>query len=699
MQSAVSSILITPPRPVPAAAAPVSGHSRFRPDIEGLRAVAVTLVVLSHAGAGRFAGGYVGVDVFFVISGFLITTLLLAEQTRAGRISLRRFYARRALRLLPVATVVVLSTVAGAWFLLPATRFHEITVDALYSTFYGINWRLAGQGVDYMAAAAEPSPLQHLWSLAVEEQFYLVWPLLILITARSRRLLVAALSVLVAGSLTLSVWQTGESAPWAYFGSHTRAWELGAGALVAVGSARLATLPRGLAAALSWVGLAAVGAAALTFTEETSFPGYAALLPVLGTAVVIAAGLRGTRWGAGSLLGLRPLREIGKLSYGWYLWHWPILIIGAVAWPEHPYPLAAGSLLLALVTYHLVENPLRSHPRLRARARTGLLAGLVFSLLTVTVAAVGGRFTPAIPYGPPAVGLAAELSAATDPQARLSELIDASAHETRMPSNLTPPVTSPRQEPAHDADGCHVDFLDTEVRPCVYGDQAAKRTVFLIGDSRAGHWFAAVDNAARNQHWRLVALTKSACQIPQVLVYNVVLKRPYTECVQWRDAVFARIARERPQMVVVASNDLDNGSFYDESGTLIPTGGRADDVRWAQRWEQSFRRLAGIPAVLLQDTPWPAGIAPACLAAHARKTRACVRPVAKAIYEPNRRALIAEKARAAGIRVVDPTPWLCTTVCPPIIGDTLVYRDKSHLTQTYAAAVTPLLEKALFPAG
>lgn len=196
MQSGVLDVINGPTRELPrqrvsrpeSAPAP---HLGFRADIEGLRAVAVTLVVLAHAGVGRIEGGYVGVDVFFVISGFLITGLLIGEHRRSGTISLPRFYARRALRLLPVATVVVLATVAAAWFWLPATRFKGITLDALFSTFYGINWRLAAEGIDYMNATADPSPLQHLWSLAVEEQFYLIWPLLLLLTIRSRKLLPA----------------------------------------------------------------------------------------------------------------------------------------------------------------------------------------------------------------------------------------------------------------------------------------------------------------------------------------------------------------------------------------------------------------------------------------------------------------------------------------------------------------------------
>ncbi|GGN80766.1 hypothetical protein GCM10010112_56610 [Actinoplanes lobatus] len=244
-------------------------HSGFRPDIEGLRAIAVTLVVLGHAGVPGLAGGYVGVDVFFVISGCLITALLLRELDRTGTVSLAGFYARRATRLLPASTVVAVATLIGAWLWLPPTRFASISTDALFSTFYGINWRLAAEGTDYFNAAADPSPLQHLWSLAVEEQFYLVWPLLLLVVT-GRRSLRIVLGAVIAASLAVSVWQSGAAVSWAYFGAHTRAHELAIGALVAVSAGALARLPRAVATSLAWAGIAAVLIAALTWA-----PGWA----------------------------------------------------------------------------------------------------------------------------------------------------------------------------------------------------------------------------------------------------------------------------------------------------------------------------------------------------------------------------------------------------------------------------------------
>jgi peptidoglycan/LPS O-acetylase OafA/YrhL len=689
------------------AAAPSSG---FRPDIEGLRAVAVTLVVLSHAGIATFAGGYIGVDVFFVISGFLITTLLVKELGRTGTISLPGFYARRATRLLPASTMVLVATLAASWLWLPSTRFPSISTDALFSTFYGINWRLAAEGTDYLNATAAPSPLQHLWSLAVEEQFYLVWPLLLLAIwawrrGTSHRIPIAvALAAMAVASLAVSIRQTESAAPWAYFGAHTRAFELAIGALVAIGAAACARIPKVVSIVATWAGLTAVVAAAVVFDDHTAFPGSAALLPVLGTAATIAGGTAAARGGAGMLLGTWPFRQIGKFSYGWYLWHWPALMIGPAALGRPPslelnLALAVAALGLSVVTYHLVENPIRTHPRLKARPARGLGLGLLLSASAAALALVAGQLTPPLPTGPAAVDTAAELAGTADPQTRLTALITASAQQKRMPANLTPRLRDAGADvPAIYGDLCHLNYDGArQDRPCVYGDPNGTRTMYLIGDSHAAHWFPGFDQAAARHGWRLVAMTKSACQVPSVLVWNEPLKRPYTECVSWRDQIFERIRADRPAMVVLASNDMDNGGMIDGQGRRIPTSGRADDPLWVQGWQRSFERLRqpGTKLVLLQDSPWPRGTAPECAATNAQDVTACNRPRAKSIVEPNRRRAVAAAARAQGVAVVDPVPWFCAATCPIVVGDTLVFKDNSHLTTRYAEALAPVIAEAL----
>ena len=318
------------------------GRSGFRPDVEGLRAVAVGLVVLYHAGLSRLSGGFVGVDVFFVISGFLITSLLIRELERTGRISLSRFYARRAKRLLPAAATVLLVTTALTALVLPEIRWRDTGGDIVSAALYVVNWRLAGRSVDYLAEGTAPSPVQHFWSLAVEEQYYLVWPLLLILVtwwARRRgRSMGASLSIglaLVAiPSLLWSVYQTSYQPASAFFLTTTRMWELAIGGGVAIAATRLARMPRPAALLLGWIGLAAVAVAGVIFSTSTPWPGYAAALPTLGAAAVIAAGFAAGGAGPVMLLGTRPFLWVGALSYSLYLWHWPLLVAATAHWGD-----------------------------------------------------------------------------------------------------------------------------------------------------------------------------------------------------------------------------------------------------------------------------------------------------------------------------------------------------------------------------
>ena len=686
------------------------GHgapTSFRPDIEGLRAIAVLLVVAGHAGIDRVAGGYVGVDVFFVISGFLITTLLVKEAARTGTISLRGFYARRMMRLLPASTVLVLATVAAGWLLIGPSRWGPLVRDALSSVAYAVNWRLAAQGTDYLQADVPPSPLQHLWSLAVEEQFYVVWPLLVLAVWRwrsrhgdQRRALVAVLAGIVVVSLGASVWQTATSAPYAYFGAHTRAWELATGALLALSVRRVARLGARLRAVLAWAGLAAIAAAAVTFDERTAFPGYVALLPVLGTAAAIAGGTGAPAGGPGRVLGSRPFLFVGGLSYSWYLWHWPVLVLGPTALDRGRGPvvnatLVALSLALAWLSFRFLEGPLRAQPWLRARPRRGLVFGLALSASVAVVALVGSTLTPSLPTGPAVPSLADRVRTAADPRAELTAALTDALRTRRAPANMVPALDDMSSDsPRVYADGCHVSYFDTSVdKPCVYGDPAGTRTLFLVGDSHAAHWFRAFDDLAKVHRVRLVVLTKSGCHIPAVSVYHEKLKRTYTECPQWRDWVLAKIVRDRPDAVVLASSEGDQGGALGPDGRIVPAG--QDDDLWLDGWRRSLSvvRESGARVTVLLDTPWPKGRAPECLTENARALSRCTRAVTRAAQNYHRRPMVAQVVRDSGAEVIDPLPWFCVKgKCPLVVGNTLVYKDNSHMTSAYAAALEPLLD-------
>jgi peptidoglycan/LPS O-acetylase OafA/YrhL len=360
----------------PAASHPATGASLpFRPDIEGLRAVAVVLVVLAHAGVPGVGGGYLGVDVFFVISGFLITSLMLRELDRTGRLSLVVFFGRRARRLLPTACLVLIAVILAGYHWLGFLRGDEIAEDGRWASLFVSNFRFGALGVDYLSAQQAASPLQHFWSLAVEEQFYLVWPagLILLIWLGFRWALGYWLALAVAASFAYSAWHDGST--WSYFSPATRAWELGAGCLLALVAGRLDRIPSRLATAMAGVGLALIVVAALTFDTATPFPGYAAGLPVLATVLVLAG--RGD-----AVLGVAALQWLGRLSYSLYLWHWPVLVIaeqaygGPLAGPARA-GLVLVSLVLAAVTYTCLESPIR---------RSGCLKR--HHLLTLAVAVV-----------------------------------------------------------------------------------------------------------------------------------------------------------------------------------------------------------------------------------------------------------------------------------------------------------------------
>jgi peptidoglycan/LPS O-acetylase OafA/YrhL len=396
---------LTEPAPVPRA-----GRA-FRPDVEGLRAIAVLLVVAAHAGLGLFPGGYVGVDVFFVLSGFLITGLLLKAYDTDHTISLAGFYARRVRRILPASTLVLLGTVIGSYVYLGVHRATHIAGDAQWTALFVGNLDFIRQSTNYLDSQLPPSPMQHFWSLGVEEQFYAVWPLAIVAIALVakrvplRHKLGAVLCLVIAVSLWWSSVQTASNGAEAYFSPLTRAWELGAGALLAVAAPGLSRLPRHLGVAMSLSGVLAILAAGLVFTPLTPFPGYAVVLPAGGAALAVAGGTIAPGGGAEIVLRLGIFQWLGKLSYSLYLWHWPLLTI---AREYKGTDLAAGetlilcllALMLSAVTFLAVEQPVRSARWLKRRSpRISIVLGLclvavAFGIVTGLIAWLGPHAAP-----------------------------------------------------------------------------------------------------------------------------------------------------------------------------------------------------------------------------------------------------------------------------------------------------------------
>jgi peptidoglycan/LPS O-acetylase OafA/YrhL len=690
----------------------------FRPDIEGLRAVAVSLVLLYHAAVPGFGGGYVGVDVFFVLSGFLISGLLLRELETTGTISLASFYARRLRRLLPAVALLIIITVAVSVAVLSPLRAGDVAADGVAAALYASNLRFAVQATDYLQSELAPSPLLHLWSLGVEEQFYLFWPALLLLATRVRsnlrvRVGIVAAAVVVA-SFTLSLWLTTASAPWAFFSLPSRAWELGIGALLAVGAARLAALPIGLANAAGWLGVGMIGAAGLLIDTSTPFPGTAALLPVLGTALAMLPGMRGTAAAPARFLGLRPARFLGRISYSLYLWHWPMLVLPtAVAGETLPLPVRISLMLAAIpiayASQRWLEDPIRRGrivglvPR-RNLALAGALSiavatsslGLGFVTTQRLAAATGDGETESAPPLPALGGLAATPvpeAAGESPQAsRPPAPTLAPAPGGPVPADLIPPLIAARDDiPAIYDDGCHLAQPATAIPDCAFGDPGSQAVVVLFGDSHAAQWFPALERLAIERSWRLVSLTKSGCTPAWITVWNANFKRAYTECDEWRGRVLERVAAEQADAVIVASSHPYRAAGNGEPAAV--DGG----VALAAGLEETLDRLRPLAdaVVLIGDTPKFDGDPPDCLSLHLDEVLACSERRATMV---DQRWLESEAAiaRDAGAAFIDPTDWACPTdPCPTVVGRYLVYRDTHHLATRYVVALRERLAAAL----
>ena len=546
---------------------PNDARAPFRPDIEGLRAIAVLLVLAYHARIPGLTGGYIGVDVFYVVSGFLITGLIVRELQSTGRVDLPAFYARRARRLLPAALVVIAVTVIASAIVLPPLRMVDVAGDGAAAALYVSNIRFAAQATDYLQAELDPSPLLHFWSLGVEEQFYLFWPaLLFLVAGRSvvlRRIGLTVGIVAIASFVLGLVW-TSTDAPLAFFLLPSRAWELAVGAALALGMTRLARLPGSIATASVALGLLLIGIGGVVFDTATPFPGTAALLPVVGAALVIVGGLPQPLNPLSRLVAIRPMRWIGGISYSLYLWHWPLLVLPAAAvGAALPGPVRLGlvgvTFLLAEASRRWIEDPIRHGGAARLRPSRSLAVAGVTSLLVAGVSLGAGVMArPATAAAPNTGDVEVELTTPSPtlatpsgtqappsgaPSSPPAEPTLAPTPGGPVPADLVPPLATVRDDiPVIYADACHAEWRETSPPDCVYGRSDGSSTVVLIGDSHAAHWFPTLQRLAEEQDWRFISLTKSACPVADLPVYNTALKREYAECDAWRAAVLDRIA-------------------------------------------------------------------------------------------------------------------------------------------------------------
>ncbi|HEY3736101.1 MAG TPA: acyltransferase family protein [Jatrophihabitans sp.] len=673
---------------------------RFRPDVQGLRAIAVGSVVLYHGGVSWLGGGYVGVDVFFVISGFLITTHLLRDVLTPGRFSFASFYARRARRILPASLVVNLFTLIAVAVLLTPLDVRAAVPDSIWTALYVPNLRFAGEATNYLAQSSFPSPYQHFWSLGVEEQFYLLWPLLLVLACwaahrfarrRSRRSVGLVLAAVTLASFVACVRLTRTSQSWAFFSPWTRAWEFAVGGLVALAFTGRLRLPRTAATCVQWAGLAGLVLAIVGYDDRTTFPGVAAALPVLATAALILGGAAPVDVSAAGdrpniptrVLSVRPMRFVGEISYSLYLVHWPVLTIAAAMHGATPslterLLLVACCVPLAYGLYRWVENPVRRSRRVGGiSSRRTLLTALACSVAVIAVSLV--------------TNVVSSHAALTSSRvAGAPKVVRNPSGTSYVPSNLQPSLAAVADDnPQSYTDGCHlaVDFTDP-VTNCTFGSNPAAPLVVLFGDSHAAEWFPALQRLANEGKIRLESQTKSGCPSADLPVdwHSGTGPQPYPECPVWRDKVIARLTAAPPALIVLSNyNDPE-----------VPDGGLASASAWSAGISDTVDRLPSTSAIaVLGETPLP-GVTPAeCLAKHLDDARSCAIDRGAAVDTAKQNAE-RTATRAANSRYIDLSSYFCNASdCPAIIGNVQVYRDSQHITATFAALMAPVLWKQL----
>lgn len=657
-----------------------SGH---RTDIDALRALAVGLVVLFHMRAPRFEAGFVGVDVFFVLSGFLITGVLLDELNGAsGRVRLGRFWARRIRRLLPASALVVVAVVAVSWVAGSPLRWSYLSRTAAATSLYGANIFFASQASDYFAADVRSNPLLHYWSLSVEEQFYVVWPLLFAGLAwaarrygpeRGRRLVPAVIAAVVVASLGYSAWVSAHATTTAYYSTVSRAWEFGAGALL-VSVARLR--PGGLARswpdparlAVAALGLVIVVASLLVIEPASAFPAPYGLFPVVGTVLFLVAEVRPASLG-GRLLGLAPVQYIGRLSYSWYLWHWPFLVLGQElrrsTTPATRLGLVVASLGAAAVTHHLVENPVRYAIRFRPNPASYRLGAAV-----TAVALVGAL----------GLGLASRADA-DDP--RLATLRAA---------------TDVWYEKPLAGFHCASDDLALLTEDCTFGDKTAEHRILVLGDSHGEHWLPALDRIGKDRGYAVTLRSRGGCPLPAVQAVGVI---DTEACTRFRDNTRAAIDALHPDVILVAMVAHYADTILEPSGAAASVERR--QALWEGATEDVLRNVtAGYPTAWIQPLPLQASDPVDCLAR--RSEAECITPYDDATRAPDEQRAWTEEAFAAVPAELRPAelnliPVLCPgQTCPLLEPDgTVIWRDDSHLSVAAAERLTPELDAFLAP--
>lgn len=674
---------------------PPRAKSKLRPEIQALRAVAVAVVVVYHLWPGTLSGGFVGVDVFFVISGFLITAHLLREADRDGRISLPKFWAKRIRRLLPASLTVLAFSAVGVFLLVPQMYWTQFYKEIAASAVYAQNWALAASSIDYLAAENVPSPVQHFWSLSAEEQFYLVWPILIglvvlaahRLSVRARRTLVfVALAAVAAASFYYSVRYTASNPGEAYFATTTRAWEFAAGGLLAViGTAIKA--PNGLRTLVSYAGWAGIAYAVITYSGQTPFPGSAALLPVLATVAVIWAGDPQSAIAPNKLMGTRPIQFVGNISYSIYLWHWPLIVFATIVFVnvEETTRIAiiVASIALAWLTTVLIENPARDWKGLVGRRPRWTFLAMVVAMLVIALPTAAASQLM-VQQASAETARAAVAVASADECFGASEFAlpegscDSVEHDTLTPSA----AFAVDDEAEVYENGCYSDLVTADLNTCVVGNAASDIDVALIGDSHAASWYPALKTIAEDNDWSLSPFMKSSCPMSDATKQDDEAEVE-SSCATWNDSLADTLAAQTEPLDLVVLAHSAAGDKYGSDKEAI--------AGFRDAWAPLVER--GTQVVVIRDIPQMKEDTNRCIADTEGADQACDRPESEAQLDD----LMVEAAKdQPGVTVVDMNDFFCRDgSCTPVVGGVVAYRDSHHITATYSTSMAPYLDERI----
>ncbi|MBF4572949.1 acyltransferase [Herbiconiux sp. VKM Ac-1786] len=660
----------------------------MRPEIQALRAAAVSMVVVYHLWPEALPGGYAGVDVFFVISGFLITSHLLKDAIRTGRVDLGRFWARRARRLLPASLLVVLVSAVATWAVVPVTFWRDWFSQMAGAVLYVLNWQLAGDSIDYLAAENNASPVQHYWSLSVEEQFYVLWPLVILLgiwIARKRLDRKSVIAVLLGGitlaSLGYSIVLTISDPAQAYFVTPTRAWEFGLGGLLAL----IAVAPPvRLRAVLGWAGMAGIVATSLTYTASTPFPGYTALLPVLSTAAVIWAGVTPERWSLAQIARFRPIQYTGDISYSLYLWHWPLIVLAPYVLREQVsqpglWLLLVISIVLAAVTKRYVEEPGRSLPMLTSR-RPRFTALITVGAMAIALVVPAGGFLSARAQTADGKQAVEQVLHDVPPCLGAAAMVDPTCGRQALGENLYPSIAALKTDNGIAYD-CYNDVPGSEiVETCTYGSTRPDATrVAITGDSHAAMLVAGLASVADQHNWTIDTYVGRNC-----IWATPEFEPEYVAC---RTAL--QDALEAGGYDTIITTGRSRPDEFTEAENLALSSARA--AAWTRAVDQGTRVIGIIDNPLLPENMTD------CVIEHPREAvegTDCLVGFDQAMRQFDTTTAAAEMEPRAGL--IDVGDLYCRDqMCPMVIGNVTVYRDRHHLTNTYVTTAAPIIAQRL----